>query len=374
MDAIGRLAGGIAHDFNNMLTVVQMHATLLLSDPREFRAAAPGLQAILDATNRASNLTRQLLTFGRRHSQEARPLDLRETFGLILKLLRRIIGEQVTIETRFALALPAIHADPGMMEQVLVNLVVNARDAMPAGGVLTVTLDAQTLGPDAVAAHPPAKPGRFVCLAVSDTGSGIPPEILPRIFEPFFTTKEAGVGAGLGLATVFGIVQQHGGWIGVTTRAGRGTTFEIFLPAIDRPARRETAAAPEVGVRRGAETILLVEDDEVVRGIAAAALRQQGYRILEAGSAAEALGKWDEVKGDVRLLLTDLVLPGGASGQVLADQLQKRHPDLVVIYTTGYSSEVVSGRLQVKHGRNYLPKPYSFAELATIVRRQLDGD
>jgi PAS domain S-box-containing protein len=371
MEAIGRLAGGIAHDFNNLLTVVQMHASLLLAEPREYHSAVPALQQILDAANRGANLTRQLLTFGRRQAKDARPLDLSEVFRLIMQLLQRVLGEQITIDAHLAPGLPFVHADPGMMEQVLMNLVMNARDAMPEGGRLTVRLEQTMLGPEDVAPHAPAKPGKYVRLSVSDTGSGIPPEILPRIFEPFFTTKDVGRGTGLGLATVFSIVQQHGGWIDVATEVGRGTTFHVHLPGIEAPARPRLAG-PKPEIRRGVGTILLVEDDAIVRRVAVAGLQQCGYQILEAGSAAEALDRWNAANGAIDLLLTDIVLPSGVSGQMLAEQLQQRRADLEVIYTTGYSPEIVSGKLQVKRGHNYLPKPYSFADLAAIVRRRFD--
>jgi two-component system, cell cycle sensor histidine kinase and response regulator CckA len=373
MEAVGQLAGGIAHDFNNMLTVIQMHASLLAEEADGSSDLGSGLQRILEACDRASNLTRQLLTFSRRQAKSAHPLDLGEVIGSMIRLLRRIVGEEISLETRFAPSLPVVHADSGMVEQVLMNLVVNARDAMPSGGRLTVSLDPVTFDAAQVAGRPSARAGTFACLRVTDTGGGIAPEVLPRIFEPFFTTKEIGHGTGLGLATVFGIVQQHNGWIDVTTEVGRGTTFQVFFPAHDADPALRTNGSTIATVKGGTETILLVEDDAVVRGIAAPALRQRGYTVLEAGSADEAMARWDEVKGAVDLLLTDLILPGGVSGQMLADELLRRRPNLATIYSSGYSAEILSGRLRVQDGSTYLPKPYAFRELAAIVRKRLDA-
>jgi two-component system, cell cycle sensor histidine kinase and response regulator CckA len=372
MEAVGQLAGGIAHDFNNMLTVVQMHASLLLEDPGIPEPVADGLQPILDACDRAANLTRQLLTFSRRQKKSARPLDLREIFDAMLKLLRRVLGEEISLETRFSSHLPLVQADPGMMEQVLMNLVVNARDAMAQGGRLSVALESLQVEPGKIPASWSATPGTFVRLSVSDTGTGISPDILPRIFEPFFTTKEVGRGTGLGLATVFGIVEQHQGWVDVATEVGCGTTFHIYLPAGD--SMSEPAATPTrpAIVGGGDETILLVEDDPAVRAVAAPALRRRGYEVIEAGCAQEAMTKWSSVEGSVDLLLTDLVLPGGVSGQVLAEQLHQRQPDLITVFTSGYSEEILSGRLQLKEGTAYLAKPYRIADLAVIVRQNLD--
>ena len=372
MEAVGQLAGGIAHDFNNLLTVIQMQSSLLLADMREIPGVVTGVQQIMDAAKRASTLTRQLLTFSRRQAQAARPLDLADTIGNMAKMLRRILGEDISLESRFAPGLPHVHADAGMMEQVLMNLVVNARDAMPRGGHLVITLDAATFNAEYAAAHPPAIAGQFVCLKVSDTGDGIPPEIKARIFEPFFTTKEVGKGTGLGLATVFGIVQQHEGWIDVESEVGVGTTFKVFLPAIGKSALPVAPVDRVPAIRGGSETILIVEDDLMVRAITGAALRQRGYHVVEAGTAADALVRWDEIKGKVDLLVTDLIIPGGVSGNILAEQLLQRRPSLPVIYTTGYSTESISRQLQLEPGKNYLEKPYSLADLAIIVRYRLN--
>jgi two-component system cell cycle sensor histidine kinase/response regulator CckA len=258
------------------------------------------------------------------------------------------------------------------MEQVLMNLVVNARDAMPSGGRLTIALDPVTLDAGYAATHPPAAAGNFVCLRVTDTGGGIAHEIQNRIFEPFFTTKEVGKGTGLGLATVFGIVQQHRGWIELESEVGCGTTFRVFLPALRKNAVLTAVSETRSAVLGGSETILLVEDEGPVRALAAAALRKRGYHVIEAGSAADALKRWDESQGKVDLLFTDLIMPGGISGKELAEQLLQRRPNLRIVYTTGYSTELIGRQLKLESGRNYLEKPYSIVDLAAAVRRRLD--
>jgi PAS domain S-box-containing protein len=372
MEAVGQLAGGIAHDFNNLLTVIQMQSSILLSDLREDRGTVEGIEQIMDASKRAANLTRQLLTFSRRQQQAARNLDLGEVIVNMTKMLRRILGEDIHWESRIAPGLPQVYADPGMMEQVLMNLVVNARDAMPGGGRLGIAVDAATFDANYAATHPPTLAGRFVCLKVSDTGGGIAPAIRERIFEPFFTTKEVGHGTGLGLATVFGIIQQHRGWIEVESEVGTGTTFRVFLPVLEKNKAAAIAPADIPVVRGGTETILLVEDENTLRSIASNALRQHGYRVFEAAAAADALQRWTESAGRIDLLLTDVVLPGGTSGKELSCQLLRRRPSLRVIYTTGYNTAFIGRQFELEVGKNYLEKPYTLADLTTIVRRCLD--
>ncbi len=371
MDAVGQLAGGIAHDFNNMLAVVMMQCSLL----RDIAPAGDlqeGLQEIEAASERAMNLTRQLLTFSRRAVTQPVDLDISEAIGRMTRLLQRVLGEDIFLVTRFAPALPPIHADPGMMEQVLMNLAINARDAMPGGGRLTISLEGAMVEAARARLHPGVVPGRYVCLTVADSGAGIPAELLPRIFEPFFTTKEVGKGTGLGLATVFGIVEQHHGWIEVESALGEGTTFRVFLPAMGRvrpTPRSEAAATAQAG---GTETILLVEDEPALRSTSRAVLRQQGYRVLEAATGAEALECWAREGPDVDLLLTDLVMPGGMSGFELAEQLCAERPGLRVLYTTGYSERSGQPLHADAPGRRLLRKPYDAFELASMVRRVLD--
>ncbi|MBK7715442.1 MAG: PAS domain S-box protein [Gemmatimonadetes bacterium] len=372
MEAVGQLAGGIAHDFNNMLAVIQMQSTLLLEETTEPAEVRDGIREILAATERASNLTRQLLTFSRRQVSRPVPLDLGEALGNTTKLLRRVLGEDVALATRFAPGLPLVDADPGMMEQVLMNLAINARDAMPQGGQLSVSLDAIVVDGERASLHPGCDPGPHVCLTVRDTGCGIQPEALPRIFEPFFTTKEVGRGTGLGLATVFGIVQQHHGWIEVESAVGAGTVFRAYLPALKGVAPQPELPPAPPPIRGGHETILLVEDEPAVRAVSRTALEHYGYRVLEADSAASALELWEARGGGVDLLLTDMIMPGGASGKQLAEALLARAPGLRVLYSSGYSPDVVDRLLQLDAGRQLLQKPYAAADLAQAVRRCLD--
>ena len=372
MEAVGQLAGGIAHDFNNLLTVIQMHGSLLAQ--RGDRAIEENLKPVLEAAARAANLTRQLLTFSRRRVRDLRAVDLAELVSAMIRLLRRVMGEHIEVAMAVPAPLPLVKADSGMLEQVVMNLAVNARDAMPRGGRLHVTLDTMTAGPDHLALHPGIRPGRFVRLTMQDTGAGIPPEHLPRIFEPFFTTKGEGHGTGLGLATVFSVAQQHGGWVEVESVVGQGSTFHVMLPALatttptaDRPT------APLAEVRGGSDRILLVEDDFAVRAVARRVLTQLGYEVGEAASAHEALVTFREARQPFRLLLTDLIMPGGVTGQELATMLVSEQPGLRVIYMSGYSEEIASRRLTVVPGENFLAKPFEIEALGTIVRRALDG-
>jgi PAS domain S-box-containing protein len=371
MEAVGQLAGGIAHDFNNMLAVVQMQCSLLLQRPADGRQLEDGLHDILVATERAANLTRQLLTFSRQ--QVARPvdLDITETLGSMSKLLQRVLGEHIELDARLDVRVPRIHADPGMIDQVLMNLAINARDAMPDGGRLAVGVEAVTVDERRAALHLGARAGGYVCLTVSDTGHGIPVADLPRIFEPFFTTKPLGKGTGLGLATVFGIVQQHRGWIEVVSAVGRGTTFTVFLPTCEPAPLEPTVSEPAPVIRGGCETLLLVEDEPAVRSVARRTLEHYGYRVLEADSASRALELWNAEAGGVDLLLTDLIMPG-ASGWQLAAELLARAPRLRVIFATGYSPELFQRHVRLGPGRTVLQKPYTGAELAACVRRSLD--
>lgn len=373
MEAAGQLAGGIAHDFNNVLTVVSMEATMLRDQPADAAQLRAGLEQIIAASDRAANLTRQLLTFSRRQVVRPVDLDLAATLAAMVKLLRRVLGEHVALDTRFAPELPGVHADPGMMEQLLMNLAINARDAMPNGGQLVVSLAPVDVDAERAACTPGARPGRHVALTVTDTGTGIAAEHLPRIFEPFFTTKEVGKGTGLGLATVFGIVAQHHGIIEVTSTVGAGTSFTVFMPALANSAEvafAETAARTAAG---GRETILLVEDDTAVRATVRAALESHGYQVLEANSAAAALAIWSSVAPSVALVVTDLVMPGGITGRQLGDILNAQRPELPIIYTSGYSAEATDQRLNLGPTRRFLPKPFTREAIAGCVRDCLDA-
>ena len=369
MEAFGQLAGGVAHDFNNMLTVILGNTELL-----QLGQVSPQQQHLLEeiakASERASNLTRQLLTFSRQQPLRFQSIDLNEVVVGMVKMLRRLIPEAVTIQTRLLPESMLIQADRGMVEQVLLNLAVNARDAMTNGGEITLTLKAvKILETEAV--QSPSRMGDFIRLSVQDNGSGIAPEHVKRIFEPFFTTKDIGKGTGLGLATVYGVVEQHHGWIEVETQLGVGTTFHAYFPQkLDASVAPASVAAKDKRSGFG-ETILLVEDELALRKLTAQALRMFGYQVIEAASGAEALLLWPVHAANVDLLLTDVVMPESVSGGQLAEQLLATKPTLRVIYMSGYPGEVSGRGLDLREGTNYLPKPYTPTKLLAIVGQAL---
>lgn len=371
MEAIGQLAGGIAHDFNNILSVIQGYGTLLQAAPT-FADVADAADQIVKAAGRAAELTRQLLAFSRRQAMQPRVLDLNEIVTGMLKMLGRVLGEDLRLGVNLDSRALLTRADAGMLEQVLLNLAVNARDAMPDGGRLEVATGEVTFTAAEVKSLPDLAPGHHVWLRVSDTGIGIAPEHLARIFEPFFTTKEVGKGTGLGLATVFGIVKQHGGAVTVASEVGRGTAFKIYLPATEAevPAPVIKPAAP--ATRGGGETILLVEDDPDVRKLTRRVLERAGYQILEAadGIAGERVG--EEHTGEIRLLLTDIMMPEGVSGRTLATHLEAKNPRLQVIFTSGYDVTTAGRELSLHEGEEFLQKPVPLALLLETVRRSLD--
>jgi len=373
MEAFGQLASGVAHDFNNILAVIQMQAGLLRKEQDPATMQIDFATEIEKAAQRGANLTRQLLMFSRRQTLQSRDLDLNDTITHVAKMLHRILGEDVQMQFKFAAKSLFVHADAGMMDQILLNLTVNARDAMPKGGQLIVETYAFEFDEYAAAQTFQARPGSFVCLSVTDTGCGIPAENLPRIFEPFFTTKEVGKGTGLGLATVFGIVQQHQGWINVDSEVGRGTTFRVYLPRLTKAANKAVSGPPPTIARGGNETILLVEDDSALRATAKIALSRLGYRVLEAPNALEALEIWKMHHAEIRLLLADLVMPGGVTGKELAGRLLQQDPELKVIYTSGYSAETASKDFHLEEGVNFLAKPFEVHKLAETVRGSLDN-
>jgi PAS domain S-box-containing protein len=372
LESIGQLAAGVAHDFNNVLTVIQGHADRLLRQFCGDEALEEPLRQISSSVGRAASLTRQLLTFSRKQVMQMRVLDLNAVLKSLAKMLPRLLGEHILIELVCHPDLPAIEADSGMIEQVIMNLSVNARDAMPNGGRLRIETAVQDINEEYVSHQPEARTGPFVRLSVIDNGHGMSRETLARVFEPFFTTKEVGKGTGLGLATVYGIVKQHQGWTEVSSEPGRGTVFRVYLPASDRPVDGpEENTAFFSKIRGGNETILLVEDEAVLRELARTILRDYHYDVIEASSGVEALKMWDRNKGRVDLLLTDLVMPEGMSGRELAQQLKSRKPDLKVIFTSGYSPEFV-GDLPKLRDVLFLPKPYRPQQLARVVRDCLD--
>lgn len=371
MESVGQLAAGVAHDFNNILTIIQGHASLLQLPPGDQVDGVGSLKQIALAAERAAKLTRQLLMFSRKQIMQPQLLDLNEVIGNLANMLRTLVGEQVTIIRQDMDHLPPINADPGMMEQILVNLAVNARDAMPRGGSLLITTTTREIEDAYVQRHPEAHLGAHVCLSIADTGHGMEDSTLSRIFEPFFTTKEIGKGTGLGLATVYGIVKQHGGWVQVESQIGRGTTFNVFLPVCARAVRRADRNNTR-DVPGGDETILLVEDEQALRELVQEILEKKGYRVLEASTGVEALRIWQERKDEIHLLLTDMMMPEGVSGRELAQRILQDRPSLKVIYSSGYSLDVVSPDFAIKEGTNFLQKPYDPETLAQIVRNSLN--
>jgi signal transduction histidine kinase/CheY-like chemotaxis protein/HAMP domain-containing protein len=373
MESVGQLAAGVAHDFNNMLTIIQGHSSCLLADPALPEEISSPVQAVYFAAERAAGLTRQLLMFSRKNVMQARPLDLRETIDNMTKMLQRLIGENILLQFHRPAELPVVIGDSGMMEQVLMNLSVNARDAMLNGGVLAIGVADVRLDEDYIQTHPEAHIGRFVRLRVTDTGCGMDSTTLAHIFEPFFTTKEIGKGTGLGLATVYGIVKQHDGWLEVTSEPGKGTAFDIFIPAGNEMAvagKKEIVSnAPVIG---GSETILIVEDEPVLREMTRDILKDCGYEILEASSGKDALDVWSRRARKIDLLLTDMVMPEGVSGVDLAEQLLVGQPNLKVIFTSGYTADQVSSEVLAKTQAHFLQKPYSHSGLAKAVRDCLD--
>ncbi len=374
LEAVGRLAGGVAHDFNNILAVIQMQADLLkVSEDHSPAALRESAREIAAATQRATALTRQLLMFSRNENIQQQDLDLNESLNNMSKLLRRTLGEDVHLQFKFAMQPMHVHADPGMMDQVLINLAINARDAMPKGGQLVIETAAAEFDEQTAAQSARIKPGSFVCLSVSDSGCGIPPENLPRIFEPFFTTKEVGKGTGLGLATVFGIVQQHQGWINVYSEVGQGTTFRIYLPRLTKMSEQKPNRLSMATLPGGSETILLVEDDTFVCASVRNILVKLGYRVLDAVNGVEALKIWKQNRNDIHLVLTDLVMPGGMNGKELGEELLKENPKLKIIYTSGYTAEVGGRDFVLQEGINFLAKPYQADRLAHTIRAQMEG-
>jgi len=372
MESIGQLAAGVAHDFNNMLTVIQGHSGMMLAKTSLAPELLDCAQAIYFAAERAAGLTRQLLMFSRKNVMQPKPLDLREVVGNLSKMLKRLLGETITLEFNPPPELPLVQADTGMIEQVIMNLAVNARDAMPKGGTVTISTNPIEMNDAYVQTHPEARLGAFVCLRVSDTGCGMDSATMARIFEPFFTTKAVGKGTGLGLATVYGIVKQHEGWIEVNSEIGQGTTFNVFFPASGEPVKAlPPEAAQATAVRGGHETILVVEDEPVLRDMAHLILQDCGYHVLEAGSGTEALQVWERNPDGIDLMLTDVVMPGGMSGRELAVRLLASHPRLKIIFTSGYNVEETNTDFFRRGGAVFLQKPYTRTDLAKAVRECL---
>jgi len=371
MEAVGRLAGGIAHDFNNLLTVITASCDLLLEDLGPHDPKREDVEQVRKAADGAAALTRQLLAFSRQHVLAPRVVTLGDVVYGVEKMLRRVIGEDIDLVTVLDRDAGAVMADVGQLEQVLMNLAVNARDAMPTGGKLTIETKNVEHDPDYAREQEAAAVSRFVMLAVTDTGIGMDEATKARIFEPFFTTKEVGKGTGLGLATVYGIVRQSGGFIWVYSEPGLGTTFKIYLPQVDAVVEGGASGAAPATVLRGTETVLLVEDAGAVRAVARQALARQGYTVLEAADGTEALQIAASHPGPIHLLLTDVVMPG-LSGRQLSDQLTLLRPDTRVLYTSGYTDDAVVRHGVLEAGIAYLQKPFTVDGLARKVREVLD--
>jgi two-component system cell cycle sensor histidine kinase/response regulator CckA len=372
MEAIGHLSGGVAHDFNNLITVIQGSTDLInFSDnvPPDIR---PWLDEIISAAGQASKLTRQLLAFGRKQNMQPKEVNLNVLIGRSVRLLRRTLGENILLEFR-ELGTPAtVYVDEVMLEQVLINMAVNARDAMKKGGRLTIRLGSSEVVTGS-AADPERKPGSYYTISVTDTGCGIDAKVLSRVFEPFFTTKGPEQGFGLGLSTAYGIVRQHQGWIDVESTVGVGTTFRVYLPVrVPESAPAVELAKKMAQVAGGTETILMVEDELPVRQLARVVLERYGYCVLEAGSGPEALDIWQEHRKEIDLLLTDMVMPGGMTGHDLANLLRLQRDDLKVLYVSGYSPENTGLQDVISRGSgSFLAKPFHLNELAKAVRECL---
>ena len=371
MEAIGRLAGGVAHDFNNLLTVITSYSDLLLEDLTPGDPKRDDVEQIRKAAEAAAGLTRQLLAFSRQQVLEPKVLDLTATVTGTEKLLKRLIGEDVQLGTSLAPDLGAVKADPGQLEQIIINLAVNARDAMPTGGRLTIETANMEMDEAYVRSHAPARPGRYVMLALSDTGIGMDEQTKARIFEPFFTTKESGKGTGLGLATVYGIVKQAGGFIWVYSEPGRGTSFKVYLPRVDETPE-PVVARPATAEPRGSETVLVVEDAAAVRMVTRQVLDRYGYAVLEAPNGDTALRLAAKHHGPIHLLLTDVIMPG-LSGRELAEQLAQLRPDMKVLYVSGYADNAMVHHGILESGVAYLQKPFTPETLARRVRDVLDA-
>lgn len=374
MEAIGQLAAGIAHDFNNLLTIIQGHASLQLEMHHENEDLRSSLGEIEQAAERAAQLTRQLLAFSRRQIIRPQVLDLCALLANFEPTIRRLVGDQIELHCEVPQGLSPIHADRAGVEQVIVNLVTNARDAMPRGGRLLVSANTYTAVPEERQRFLEAEPGNYICVAVADNGTGMDEATRARIFEPFFTTKGVNKGSGMGLATVYGIAKQHHGWVDVLTSPGKGSVFRVFFPASDLATAdlADTPTAPSA-TKEGQHTILIVEDDEAVRSLVREVLLHTGYRVLEAEHADAAYVVWKNHRDEIALMLTDMVMPGSANGLDLAQKLLEDRPDLKVIYTSGYSADLFSSSVRLQDGVNYLPKPYLSSKLIKMLENALES-
>jgi signal transduction histidine kinase/CheY-like chemotaxis protein len=374
MKTFGQFAAGIAHDFNNMLTIIQGHTGKLLENESLSPETRESLMQVYSAGDRAARLTRQLLLTSRKNVIQAKLLDLRDVVGNISQMLQRLVGETIELRFQSPQTLPLVNADPSMIEQVVMNLASNARDAMPNGGFLTIQISETFVSEVQAALQPEASPGQFVKLQVTDNGCGMDDATRARIFEPFFTTKDIGKGTGLGLATVFNIARQHGGWIEVHSALERGSTFTLFLPASSETIAQSHPMPPPANdvIVGGNETILVVEDEEMLREMACEILESSGYRILMASSGKQALEVWRQHRDQIDLVLSDMVMPEGMSGTDLAGQLVAENPSLKIVFMSGYTDHEMSPELLQHLNATFIAKPYGHVELARLIRQSLD--
>jgi len=371
MEAVGQLAGGVAHDFNNLLTVIMSYSSMLLTDGGPGDSNRDDIQAISDAAARAAALTRQLLAFSRKQVLQLQPVNVNAVVTDVEKMLRRLIGEDISLSTHLDPQLALINADPGQLEQVLLNLAVNARDAMPDGGSLSITTDNADLSEEHGERHLGAAPGKYIMLAVTDTGTGMTREVQQRLFEPFYTTKAAGKGTGLGLATVHGIVKQLGGDVYVYSELGHGTTFKVYFPYLTTTPELVVAPTEQGEAPRGSETILLAEDDDALRSLGARVLGAFGYHVLVARTGGDALRIVAEHLGPIDLVATDVVMPE-MSGSQLVEKVLKARPGIRVLFMSGYTDDEVMRRGVIDGQTAFLQKPFTPDMLAHKVRAVLD--
>jgi len=370
MEAVGQLAGGIAHDFNNLLTVIKIHTEFALGDLHEKDPLREDIETVKEAGERASKLTRQLLAFSRKQMMTPEVIDLNDIVLGLEPMLRRIIGEDIELKTELRREIGRVHADPGKIEQVLMNLCVNARDAMQSGGTLVIGTDDVEVGDGLATQLPDLGPGTYVLLSISDTGTGMTAEVKERAFEPFYTTKEKSRGTGLGLATVYGIVKQSGGDIEILSEPGQGATLKIYLPRVDAPKTVQTRPS-DVTDLTGAEKVLVVEDDDTVRELTRRVLRSAGYEVLTAANAGEALLEYERHAGDIQLVISDVIMPK-MSGRELVDRLEKISSGLNVLFMSGYTDEAIARHGILEDGTQFISKPFSSRDLLIAVRRAID--